>query len=65
MPNMDVPAFDALTFRDFVAELNRLEKLRHTRPHYPQAKWHAALAYADRRHTARALNAYRLAADLA
>jgi hypothetical protein len=55
------PAFAA--FHDFVSELNRFEKFRLARLHYPQPLWHRALQHADQRHTARALSTYYLALD--
>jgi hypothetical protein len=53
MQNTDV--FDSNAFRDFTAELDRLQNLRKSRPHYPDKFWHRALMSADRTHTARQL----------
>jgi hypothetical protein len=61
-PHTDVP-FNAADFHDFVSELNRLEKFKHARPHFPEPLWHRALSEADSRHTARALSTYYLALD--
>jgi hypothetical protein len=62
MPNAQhTDVFTAKDFRNFFCELNRFEKVRHSRPHYPEPLWHRALCYAGQRHSARALNNYHLA----